>query len=198
MKNLVLKTIAITLASIVSLITVVFGALCLFTPKTVAEILENLGSESASVFFYEQHYQKSEDIDTLALLIDKAYFSEDLIKQEEYLTLLTAHSDFDSFCALEDSKNQGSNFLAKEFYLDTFVNVLIKNQKFDKALGIAVEYVNKNGYTLNNPLSAILNTSFDCLSLEQKQSLKLAIENAPCLDGTNQQTYKINDLNKFN
>jgi hypothetical protein len=115
MKNLVIKTAIITLASIVSIMAVTFGALCVFTPKTVAGIFENLGSKSASVFFYQKQYQKTNEIDDLIVVIDCAYLMEDLELQKEYLKELIAHDDFDSYCQQKDAENQ-AEISTREYY----------------------------------------------------------------------------------
>ena len=115
MKNLVVKTAIITLASIVSIMAVTFGALCVFTPKTVAGVFENLGSQTASVFFYQKQYQKTNKIDDLIVVIDYAYLMEDLVLQEKSLKELINHDDFNDYCQQKDAENQ-SEISTKEYY----------------------------------------------------------------------------------
>ena len=115
MKNLVVKTAIITLASIVSIMAVTFGALCAFMPKTVAGFFENLGSKTASVFFYQKQYQKTNKIDDLIVVIDYAYLMEDFVLQEKSLKELINHDDFNDYCQQKDAENQ-SEISTKEYY----------------------------------------------------------------------------------
>ena len=124
MKNLVIKTAIITLASIVSIMAVTFGALCVFTPKTVAGIFENLGSKSASVFFYQKQYQKTNEIDDLIVVIDCAYLMEDLVLQEKYIKELINHDDFSSYCQKQDAENQGK--ISTQEYYEGYYDAVVK------------------------------------------------------------------------
>lgn len=125
MKKLVIKTAIITLASIVSIMAVAFGTLCVFMPKTVAGGFEKLGSKTASVFFYQKQYQKTNDIEDLIVVIDCAYSMEDYVLQEEYLKELINHKDFDAFCKQEDIKNNDGK-ITKDYYLGYYKIVLQK------------------------------------------------------------------------
>ena len=124
MKNLVVKTAIITLASIVSIMAVTFGALCAFMPKTVAGFFENLGSKTASVFFYQKQYQKTNKIDDLIVVIDCAYLMEDLVLQEKYIKELINHDDFSSYCQKQDAENQGK--ISTQEYYEGYYDAVVK------------------------------------------------------------------------
>ncbi len=195
MKNLVVKTVVITLVSIVGFVAITFGALCVFTPKTVANVFENLGSKTASVFFYELNYNRTNDINDLIEIIDKTF--EDTVTQEKYLNKLITREDFSDYCLLEDSGLQSDKLSTKEYYYGYYVRVLIANGKFENAVSVASQFVSSNGYTKYNPLTVLVNDYLAQLNQTQKDALKLAIENAVC-DNQQQVDYKNNDLEKFN
>ena len=84
MKNLVIKTVVITLAAIVSLMAITFGALTVFTPKTLGGVFDGAGNYSAAVFFYDLQYEKTGDIEDLAVLIDESYGFGDKENAKKY------------------------------------------------------------------------------------------------------------------
>ncbi len=125
MKKLVLKTVLITLASIIGAALITFGAMSIFAPGTVAGFFDDLGNYSASVFFYEKEYIKSGDIDDLVVLIDKAYAENDGARTEEYLSELIGHKDFSDYCATKDAENSGG--LSTEDYYNELYELVKSN-----------------------------------------------------------------------
>lgn len=200
MKNLIIKTTAITIASVVSLLAIVFGTLCVFSPKTVAKGFDLIGSKNASVFFYQKQYDKTKAIDDLIVLVDIAYSNEQDESLEKSLSQLISHSEFDNYCNQKDQSENAdsiSKFSTKEYYLGFYVKTLIKNNKFNKALSVANDYVSENGYSQYNPYSIIVSDCMEDLSSEQKAALKKSISDCKCQD-QDQENYKNNHLNKFN
>lgn len=118
LKNLIVKTIVITLASIVSLLAITFGALTVFTPKTLGGIFDGVGSYSAAVFFYDLQYEKTGDIEDLAVLVDQTYGQEDTANAKKYLSIMLKHKDFESYGSKVIGQNfDGSDFTLKDYYL---------------------------------------------------------------------------------
>ena len=150
MKKLVLKTVAITLASIILAFAVAFGAACIFAPKFLAKCFDGVGAYSASVFFYEKQYKKSGVIEDLAILVDNIDAENDGARAEEYLNLLVSHEWFDSFCTLQDG---GTSALisTKEYYSGQYAVTLVNNQKVEDAFSFCQSFTEKNDYGKNNP-----------------------------------------------
>ena len=67
MKKLVVKTICLSLAFLLGSICCAFGLATIFVPGRVGDIFDGVGAYSASVFFYEKEYRKTEDINDLYL-----------------------------------------------------------------------------------------------------------------------------------
>ncbi len=191
MKKLIIKTIVITLSSIISLVSVVFGALCAFTPTTIASVFEDMGFYRQSVFFYELKYEQSNKIDDLIVLVDKAYGNDDVQSLEKYLGKVIWHKDFYSYCQNKDAELPIGEMPNQEYYIGYYATVLIKNSKFDNALNMAKSYVEKFGYTEFNPIRTIVNESFKLLTAEQKTEIKETILSFE------QNEFIIEDLNKF-
>ena len=174
MKKLILKTIAITLASILALCLLTFGVFALFFPAPTARFFDNIGGYSASVFFYEKQYNKTGDIEDLSNLVVKVDDENDSVRAESFLADLVYHQDFDKFCQEQDLDNT-TGVSTKEYYMGSYASVLVKNGKFEDALTVADDYVKENGYTSFNPFSVIIMENGKSLTTENLTTLKLKI-----------------------
>lgn len=172
MKKLIIKTIVITLSSIISLVSAVFGALCVFTPTTIASVFEDMGFYKQSVFFYELKYEQSNKIEDLVVLVDKAYGNNDATELEEYLGKLIWHEDFFNYCRSKDEYLTNFDMPTQDYFVGYYATVLINNGKFDSALDMSKSYVDKFTYTEFNPIRTIIKESFELLTAEQKIQLK--------------------------
>lgn len=166
MKKLILKTIAITLASIIGASLLVFGIFALFFPAPLARFFEGSGGYSASIHFYERQYKKTGDIDDLAEFVVKIDEDKDSDLAEEYFYKLITHEDFSNFCFEQDLLNL-SHISTKEFYMGSYASILVMNGKFEDALDFSREFVNDNGYTEYNPYSIIIMKNGKDLDLGQ-------------------------------
>ena len=52
MKKLVIKTVFITVMAILTISIAVMSAICVFKPKVIAKMFDNLGNYQASQYFY--------------------------------------------------------------------------------------------------------------------------------------------------
>ena len=151
MKKLVIKTTLITLASLIGAMAITFGAVALFAPGFTAGIFNGVGNYSATVFFYEKQYAKTQSVIDLMVLVDKVDYENDSVRAEKYLELLVNHKDFDKVSNVE-----GSTVSEKEFYVSNYALVLAKNDKFADALSVSSEFVKENGYTNYNPYRILI------------------------------------------
>lgn len=151
MKKLVIKTTLITLASLIGAMAITFGAVALFAPGFTAGIFNGVGNYSATVFFYEKQYAKTQSVIDLMVLVDKVDYENDSVRAEKYLELLVNHKDFDKV-----SNVGGSTVSEKEFYVSNYALVLAKNNKFADALSVSSEFVKENGYTNYNPYRILI------------------------------------------
>lgn len=151
MKKLVIKTTLITLASLIGAMAITFGAIALFAPGFTAGIFNGVGNYSATVFFYEKQYAKTQSLIDLMILVDKVDYEKDGVKAEKYLELLVNHKDFDKLSGVD-----GGTVSENEFYLGNYALVLAKNDKFADALSVSSEFVKENGYTNYNPYRILI------------------------------------------
>lgn len=151
MKKLVIKTTLITLASLIGAMAITFGAIALFAPGFTAGIFNGVGNYSATVFFYEKQYAKTQSLIDLMILVDKVDYEKDGVRAEKYLELLVNHKDFDKLSGVD-----GGTVSENEFYLGNYALVLAKNDKFVKALSVSSEFVKENGYTNYNPYRILI------------------------------------------
>ena len=115
---------------------ITFGAIALFAPGFTAGIFNGVGNYSATVFFYEKQYAKTQSLIDLMILVDKVDYEKDGVKAEKYLELLVNHKDFDKLSGVD-----GGTVSENEFYLGNYALVLAKNDKFIKALSVSSEFV---------------------------------------------------------
>ena len=174
MKKLVIKTICITLASLIGVFALAFGAVVLFAPKRLGGLFDGVGNYSATVFFYEKQYEKTNDINDLYVLVSKIDIEKDASNAEKYYFQLISHEDFDSLCSKIDKDNR--SIKAKDYYYGNYCLALCENGKLDGALSFAKAYVDENGYTANNPFRVIvIEYSADAQS-DEVQKIKQALD----------------------
>ncbi len=175
MNKLILKTTVITLASVIIALVLSLSAMVFFAPKLIGSLFDGLGMYSASVFFYEKQYQKSEDIHDLALLIDKLDKDEDLEKSKLYLTEIVESEEFSSFCQMVD-ENKTVTVTSNEYYYLLLTQVVYLADGFEESVSVALEYVEKFSYTAFNPIRIIISDYGQTLQEQQLHQLKGVIE----------------------
>ena len=170
MSKLILKTTAITLASIIGVCSIVIGILMLCAPRSIANVLDGLGGYSASVYFYEKQYNKTEDIKDLSVLVLKLDGQKDPVLLEQYLELMIEREDFSTFCSEQDATSN-SKITTKEYYYGDYAVILIKNGKFNEAVNLSSSFVSASGYTEYNPYSVIISQVGETLTKENLNAL---------------------------
>ena len=174
MTKVVLKTIAITLASVVLAIGLFFGSFALFSPITLANFFDGMGCYSLSITFYESNFNKTQKVSDLATLVVKIDQEKDSERAEKYLKILVEFDKFEEFCASEDKYSQ-SQMAAKDYYLGEYVYALLKNGKFLDAFNLSFDYIDDNGYTENNPCRVMVVNAEKLLTDDQIYTLKKEI-----------------------
>ena len=82
MKKLVVGTVLLSLAFILSSMLCAFGLATIFAPGRVGVVFDGVGAYSASVFFYEKQYKKTKDIDDLYVVVRKVDVENDSVRAE--------------------------------------------------------------------------------------------------------------------
>ncbi len=204
MKKLVIKTTFITIISILAVCIIVMSAICAFKPRTIGKMFENLGNYEASQYFYQRQYEKTQEIDDLILLIDNAYEKQDSQKLVVFVRALINSKDFYAYCQSKNSKLAPNQMTTEEYYFGVYVELLLSEGKFDKAIKSAKAYVVKDdgslelGYTKFNPVRVLVSYSLE-LNADQKQKLKNVINGFQIvITDSTQLSFMQEDLNKLN
>ncbi len=150
MKKLVIKTTAITLASLIVALGIIFGAMALFAPKALGDLFDGAGNYSASVFFYEKAYEKTGDINDLVNFANKVDMANDLENAKDCYKELVEHKDFNDYCA-----SKGNPQEEKDYYLGNYALILAKSGKFSEGLSVAVNSA-KTSYGAFNPVRILI------------------------------------------
>lgn len=176
MSKLIFKTAAITLASVIGVCSLVIGILMLCSPRTIANVLDGMGGYSASVYFYEKQYDKTESVNDLSCLILKIDGEKDPFLLEKYLGTMIGREDFNNFCVEQDA-NSDSDITTKEYYHGNYAVILVKNGKFSEAVNVANDFVRANGYTEYNPYSVMISQVGSTLTKANISTLKSKVRN---------------------
>ena len=156
MKKLILKTTAITLASALGLLALLYGIFALFIPRPLANLYDKMGMYSTSIRYYEKAYSKSqslEDLYTLCLKIDGVKDSQ---KTQQWTKSLVFDAGFSAF---SKTKDVDANGITTEEYMEgKYVRSVYKNQGLDNAI-VAVGQCIENAslrYPEYNPVYMLL------------------------------------------
>ena len=155
MGRVVVKTVVLTLVSLIAVFFLGYGSFAVSSPKSLAKAWSNLGNYDYAIKYYEKQYEKSESISDLAILCDKLNEKEDSARSVKYLALLTQDEGFASFCAEQDV-NGGYDFTAYEFYCGKYASAVCFNSGINDAVSVAKKSVQSGGYTKYNAFYALL------------------------------------------
>lgn len=160
MKNLVLKTVAITIASIIGFFALLFGVFALFFPRVIADVAAKVGNYSVAVTFYERQYKLTGTATDLADLIETLDEDKDSAKTAEYaLVFLSDFKGYDEFIENAGKSRFGSAIAAEEYYYAKLVRTDMSEKNYDTVLVFARKFFAKNGYSQRNPYSVIVSVA---------------------------------------
>lgn len=120
MKNLVLKTIGITLCAIVVLIALLYGIFVLFFPKNMAKFYDNTGNDKLAVYYMEKACNKSDSIDDLNLLCVYAVKTGDNGLIAKHLDKLFQSDDFKKYSLTTVDGIAYYDFMASKYVIARF------------------------------------------------------------------------------
>lgn len=184
MKKVILKTVILTLTSLIAVFLIAYGCVAGSSPKTLAGIWSDFGSYDISIKYYEKQYEKTQDIFDLVALCNKVNEQSDSARAERSLRLLTENEKFSDVCEKED-KNVGYSFTAYEFYFGKYVVSSYFESGIDSALAVAEKSVSA-GYTKHSAYYSLL--GIESLTKSDGTAIKESIEKIKSsLNGEEQQ-----------
>lgn len=196
MKKLIIKTICFTLGAIMLLMGLLYGALAIFSPKTLANFFDGVGFERLALKNYEREYNKTEDILDLYELVVKLDEEKNAEKCEKYSLVLISSENFDALCALLDGED--STITTKEFVSSKYALALLYGGKFSDSANFAKDYFDENGYTSFSPFRVLVSEGRAVFSAQQKQSLAEKLNEALLVASASEQVLINSDINSLN
>ena len=145
MKRLVVKTVLITVLSLVCVTALSFFSLFFFYPKALGNVFKAVGDDEAALYFYEKQYNKSGTADDLSVVVDLLDVEKDPDKVYVYTNELIAKSDFSAFCEKKDKNAVGMT--TSEYYYAKFAVSDFYVNGIESAEEICKESVTISGYT---------------------------------------------------
>lgn len=100
--KLIAKTAGITLACLIALILILFGVFTLFFPSVMLNIADFCGMEKLATQYAVSVYTRSNEIDDLADVVERAYYAQRWGTAADYGERLMARSDYEEFCGAKD------------------------------------------------------------------------------------------------
>ena len=143
MGKLIAKTAGITLAAIVALALVLLGMFSWFAPGIMVTITENLGLEGACASYSISVYERSGDIDDLAVAVARCYNVGDYENAASYGSKLLSDEGFDDYCAKRDNEIASDDIGDTDQYLIGIVaESLYRTNQKENALNLVCAAAN--------------------------------------------------------
>lgn len=176
---------------------VAFGATWLFAPKILANVFDGVGNYAASVFFYEEQFNKTGDVADLAVLVDKLDLESDSKKAEGLLKKLVTHEKFEEFVASADA-GKTPIVSTKEYYAGLYTVVLYDNGKLLDSLQCCALFVLDSGYTASNPYRTLISERFNKFSDNDIEKINLMLDGELSTLSGDEYFRAVSDLEQLN
>lgn len=171
MTKFVLKTVSITLLTIVISFFYVLSTLIVFAPSTAGKVFNVIGSEKAVTICCEREYRKNSSNINLYKLIQQSINTDDYERVESYVYAITHSSNYKKF---EDEinslsrKNVPNNKIAYVYDVDSYLTgayveaLYNQGKKAQARQEFQFSDLNRNGY----PYSVSMITYINCLYID--------------------------------
>ncbi len=149
--KVVLKTAGLTVAALLIVTVLVISAFALFCPSLSGDFCYRIGLDGLSVRFARVAYDKSGEIDDVAVLIERAASVNDDETIVEYAPELLKHknwSEYEEFMT-EKLQYQYGNFINGKYAVALY-------RKGDKAEALNVAKSATEEYGVNNPMQHLV------------------------------------------
>jgi hypothetical protein len=181
--KVILKTARNTLLGIVVLMIMVIGSLTIFSPVSLAKLTSSLGLDNISIYYYQLNFNKTEDINDLYILLNKAILAEnDSIIIDSFETLYDEGNDnyYEFIDYVNDFNLTGTTDFGYKLYLANedarlkgkYISSLMNEDEFTRALNFsATDFYGESIETINDDINYILGDYLDYLiSIDAQES----------------------------
>ncbi len=172
--KIVVKYSLITFLICSALLISILIVLAVAFPKTMGDLMYNMGFKYNAISFYEKSYSRTEDINELYKIVNLSISTENddkLIKNYEILLNRKAYNEFIDFINETNSKKDVSNLIKSsllnedDYLKNKYVKALINKNEIEKAIKFTndnltnldeVDYLNLGCYAVSNFLNDTL------------------------------------------
>ena len=173
MKQLVTKAVFVTLGIILAICMLISTIFFIFFPLSLARLFENLGSYSASMYFYQKQYENTNSIEDLYVLCTKVDIYNDEQDATQYLSDMVTKKEYQTFCISKDVNGYGIS--TEEMIEGKYIVAQYNANGLSSALELGSNLVS-NEYSENNPFRMLITDRKLNFSKVQLQQVKDAIE----------------------
>lgn len=152
MRNLIIKTVAITLAGILAFLVLLYSCLAVFFPYKLADFYLQLGQNQTAVKYMQKQYEKTEDYSDLYVLCSHIDGVSDE-KAIEYLALLVQDENAKEY--LKNYDKASSKISTYEYFNGLYACKLYSVSGVQVAVDFAKTSV-EDGYTDFNVYSILI------------------------------------------
>ena len=161
MKKLIIKTSILAILLFMVKFFIFFVVLALFFPSILADTAFRINSKNLCLKYSQAQYEKSLEIDDLALLTERTIWAEDYELTIKYSQLLLNDSDFN--CYSKD-KDGYENYIAS-----SYTQALYFTNEKAKSIEVAFSYY--TGESKPNPIRVLV-----FLSKDDKNTLNIILQ----------------------
>ena len=172
--KIVVKYSLITFLICSALLISILIVLAVAFPKTMGDLMYNMGFKYNAISFYEKSYSRTEDINELYKIVNLSISTENddkLIKNYEILLNRKKYNEFIDFINETNSKKDVSNLIKSsllnedDYLKNKYVKALINKNEIEKAIKFTndnltnldeVDYLNLGCYAVSNFLNDTL------------------------------------------
>ncbi len=147
MRNLIVKTVAITLSILIVATSAFYLVLSCFFPKTLGDVYFQTQSADLSIKYSEKAYKKSGDINDLATLVERCIVFGDGDKTLTYGVKLINDDEYQTYLA---EKGDGYHY-----YLISSI-CQIQYEKGDEQVALETAFSNTGEYLPYNPIHKLI------------------------------------------
>lgn len=153
MRNLIIKTVALTLAGILVFLVLLYSCFAVFFPYKLADFYLQLGQNQTAVKYMQKQYEKTKDYTDLYVLCSHVEGIDDDVKELEYLGLLVKDENAQLNLKVYDKLN--SKISTYEYFNGLYVCKLYSVLGVQTAADYAKTSV-EDGYTDFNAYSILI------------------------------------------
>lgn len=180
MRKLIIKTVSITVAILFAFLIIFYFALASFSPSILSNFYFRVNNANLTLKYSLKAYDKSGDIDDLAILCERSILFDNGDMLITYATILINQDDYLDF-ALD--KGEDYNY----YIVGSLVQALY--QKGERSVATETAINNTGNYSSVNPIRIIIS-----LSIENGDTLTLQTIKQHLLSLTNKNQLILHDI----